>query len=149
MQSLRARWYPLVLVALGLAAYANSLQGGHFILDDESSIQGNFEIHQILPLWRKAELSSSPAVTNRPVVRLSLALNYAWGQYEFVGYRLVNVCIHLLCGLALYGVGRRALLSPAFAGRYDGIARELALAIALIWLVHPLNTQCVNHTIQR
>ena len=149
MQSLRARWQPLVLVVLSFMAYANSLQGGYFILDDESSILGNFDIHQIFPLWREAERSSSPAVTNRPVLRLSLALNYAWDQYEFAGYRLVNIGIHLLCGLALYAVGRRALLSPVFAERYNGIARELALAIALIWLVHPLNTQCVNHTIQR
>lgn len=144
-----SRWYPLILAVIVCSVYANSLQGGHFILDDQPSILDNFDIRQILPLWRGPEFVSNPAVNNRPVVRLSLALNYAWGEFDIRGYRLFNLGIHLLCGLTLYGVVRRALLSAVFARRYSAVAADLAFAAALIWLVHPLQTQCVNHTIQR
>ena len=149
MERSLSRWYPLVLAVIVVGVYANSLQGGHFILDDEPSILKNLDIHQILPLWRAPEVVSNPAVNNRPVVRLSLALNYAWGEFDIRGYRLFNLGIHLLCGLTLYGVVRHALRSAAFARRYDAVASDLAFAVALIWLVHPLQTQCVNHTIQR
>ena len=78
--------YILVLIAVGLAVYANSLQGGHFIFDDESSIVNNFDIRQIWPLWRDADRITNPPVNNRPVVRLSLALNYALGELDVRGY---------------------------------------------------------------
>jgi tetratricopeptide (TPR) repeat protein len=141
--------YLLALLVVGLGTYANSLQGGYFILDDEPSIESNFDIRQILPLWREADRTSNPPVNNRPVVRLSLALNYAYGEFQVRGYRAVNLGVHLFCALLLFIVVRNTLLSSAFAGRYLTTAEGLAFAIALIWLVHPLQTQCVNHTIQR
>ena len=141
--------YILVLIAVGLAVYANSLQGGHFILDDESSIVNNFDIRQIWPLWRDADRTTNPPVNNRPVVRLSLALNYALGELDVRGYRLFNLVVHICCAVALFAVMRVALRSWRLADRYGEVADGLACAVALIWLVHPLQTQVVNHTIQR
>ena len=149
MERTLTRWYPLALLLIGLGVYANSLQGGHFILDDEPSITANFDIRQILPLWRDPDRTTNAPVNNRPVVRLSLALNYAWGELNIRGYRLFNLGIHLLCGVVLFAVVRRALLSPVCVDRYRTTAGGLAFAVAAIWLVHPLQTQCVNHTIQR
>ena len=141
--------YLLALLVVGLGTYANSLQGGLFILDDEPSIESNFDIRQILPLWREADRTSNPPVNNRPVVRLSLALNYAYGEFQVRGYRAVNLGVHLFCALLLFIVVRNTLLSSAFAGRYLTTAEGLAFAIALIWLVHPLQTECLNHTFER
>ena len=145
----RAGAYILVLIAVGLAVYANSLQGGHFILDDEPSIVNNYDIREIWPLWRDADLTSNPPVNNRPVVRLSLALNYAVGELDIYGYRLFNLVIHLCCAIALFAVVREALYSRRLVGRYGEVADGLACAVVMIWLVHPLQTQVVNHTIQR
>ena len=139
----------LALVLVGLVCYANSLQGGHFILDDEPSIEANFDIQEIWPLWRSADQTANPPVNNRPVVRLSLALNYAFGELSIRGYRIFNIAVHILCALVLFMVVRNALRSRIFADDQVAAAAGLAFAIAMIWLVHPLQTQCVNHTIQR
>ena len=42
-----------------------------------------------------------------------------------------------------------SLKRPALTGRYGGAATPLALGIALIWLVHPLQTQSVTYLVQR
>jgi hypothetical protein len=57
--------------------------------------------------------------------------------------------VHVVTTLLLYGVVRRTLLLPSFGNRYDKNAATLALTIALIWTVHPLNTQAVTYIIQR
>ena len=43
-----------------------------------------------------------------------------------------------MCGLALFGIARRV-----------AAVRARAFAIALIWTVHPLNTEAVNYVTQR
>ena len=39
------------------------------------------------------------ALTGRPVVSLTFALNYAIGGLNVTGYRVVNIALHILCGL--------------------------------------------------
>ena len=40
----------------------------------------------------------------RPLVLLSLALNYAWSGYEPHSYHWFNIGIHALCSLLLWGI---------------------------------------------
>jgi len=40
---------------------------------------------------------------SRLLTSFTLALNYAVGELNVVGYHIVNIAIHLLCGLAFYG----------------------------------------------
>ena len=65
------------------------------------------------------------------------------------GYHVVNLVIHILGALVLYGVVRRTLLCASLRQRYGDEARWLALAVALIWVVHPLQTESVTYLIQR
>ena len=74
----------------------------------------------------------------RPAVNVSFALNYALGGREVTGYHVANITIHLLCGLAVFGIARRA--QPDV---------NAAFAIALVWTVHPLNSEAVNYVTQR
>ena len=67
----------------------------------------------------------------------------------FWGYHVVNLAIHILGALVLYGVVRRTLLCASLRQRYGDEARWLALAVALIWVVHPLQTESVTYLIQR
>ncbi len=85
----------------------------------------------------------------RPVVFLSLSLNYALGAFDVRGYHVVNLLVHLVAGLTLFGIVRRTLCLPLLACKYGTRANVLAFAIALLWLVHPLQTQAVTYTIQR
>ncbi|MCG3150451.1 MAG: hypothetical protein PCFJNLEI_03937 [Verrucomicrobiae bacterium] len=127
------KWAPfLAIVGLGLVAFHNTFQIP-FVLDDVRSIPENPRIRSLWPL------SDVLLGTSRPLVQLSLALNYAIGGESVVGYHIFNLTIHLLTALTLFGLLRR--LWPERAG--------LALAVALLWEVHPLVTQPVNYVIQR
>jgi protein O-mannosyl-transferase len=84
-------------------------------------------------------------VGGRPILNLSLAANYAVGGLSVGGYHAANLAIHVLAGLALFGIVRRTL-----AGRGDrGAATTVAFAAALLWTLHPLQTESVTYIIQR
>jgi tetratricopeptide (TPR) repeat protein len=130
-----SRWsIVLVLVAATLAAYANSLSGV-FLFDDGAVILQNPAVTTLQPL--REYLSQS-----RGLVTLSFALNYAAGGASPWGYHLVNLGIHLAAGLVLF-----TLLERTLSAHQQG--RLLAGAIALLWLVHPLQTESVTYVVQR
>lgn len=129
----------LILIAL---AWANSLRGV-FLLDDLVHIVGNPKIRQLWPIWECLGDSA------RPLVDISLALNFAFGRLDPIGYHVVNLLIHLSTGLALFGLTRRTLRTPRLADKMGGAADSIAFAVALLWLVHPLTTQAVTYVIQR
>jgi hypothetical protein len=139
----------LIIICVGLYAYHNSLRGP-FVFDDLVAIPNNPTIRQLWPPWRAlSPPQANNTVSGRPVVNLSLAVNYALGGLNVSGYHVVNLAIHILCALVLYGVVRRTLLCPSLRERYGAEARWLALAVALIWVVHPLQTESVTYLIQR
>ncbi len=76
--------------------------------------------------------------TTRPLVQLSFALNWAAGGANVVGYHAVNFAVHVLAALLLYGIAVRTLGTTG-----------PALAIALVWAVHPLATESVTYVVQR
>jgi Flp pilus assembly protein TadD len=139
---------PVLLIGAALYAYDGSLRG-QFILDDLSSIPGNPSIRRLWPLWDAMSAPPDATTRSRPVVNLSLALNYALGGLDVRGYHAFNLAVHILAGLALYGIVRRTLLRPALRERYGHEAPWLALAVALIWVVHPLQTESVTYVVQR
>ncbi len=136
------RFIPLFLVLAGLLAYHNMFQNA-FIFDDGPHIVRYERIRQLWPPWGILTHSS------RPLVHLSLAINYALGGLNPWGYHLFNLLIHILAALALYGIVRRTLLTPALRSKWAGPAPWLAALVAAIWLVHPLQTESVTYTIQR
>ena len=141
---------PLVVVAAGLLAYHNSFTGP-FIFDDLPSIPENPTIRHLWPIWQPLSPPQTGGITveGRPVINLSLAINYALGGYDVRGYHVLNLTIHILAGLTLFGVVRRTLLQPRLRERFGGVANELALAVAVLWTVHPLQTESVTYIVQR
>jgi tetratricopeptide (TPR) repeat protein len=131
-----------LLVLASLAAYGNSLTKD-FVLDDLAWISANEQIA------RPADYMRSPIGTGRPIIALSLLLNYYAGGLDVVGYHALNVTIHLLAALTLFGILRRTLLLPRWPANYLDRATDLAFAVALLWIVHPLQTQSVTYVIQR
>lgn len=142
-------WLPALLIVItGLAVYANAWHGP-FLLDDQRTIIENTSIRDLGSVGAVLHPPPQFPVTGRPLVNLSLALNYAWGGYAVEGYHLWNLAVHLLAGLALFGLLRRTLdrTLPALPG---GATAVWPAAIgALIWVVHPLNTETVNYVTQR
>ncbi|MGA9837154.1 MAG: tetratricopeptide repeat protein [Gemmatimonadaceae bacterium] len=156
-------WWVVGLILLTtLVAYSSDLNGP-FVLDDTAAIQDNPTIRT---LWPPAGTMALPtkgsAVAGRPVVSYTLALNYAvnrWlgvdqradpdGPHKTVGYHVVNVMLHLLCGLLLFGVVRRTAGSGAFDDRWRASADGIAGAVAAVWLLLPIQTEAVDYVIQR
>ncbi len=138
-------WLPAATIAVaGVLAYANSFQG-QFVFDDHNSIE-NASLHQLWPPWPAL---FAPENVHRPLVSLSLAINYAISGYQVWSYHLVNLLIHLAAAAALFGIVRRTLLSDRLRARFAARADALALAVALVWMIHPLQTQAVTYIIQR
>ncbi len=134
----------LILVATGFCIYANTLQSP-FVFDDRPSILENPFIEALWPLSRSFGAPPGAGSSGRPLVSFSLALNYAIGGREVLGYHLFNIGTLVLGALALLGVCRRALLRSDCAESALG----LALTIALLWMVHPLQTDTLNHVVYR
>jgi tetratricopeptide (TPR) repeat protein len=156
----------LLLVLAVVVTYAGSM-GGAFVFDDIPAILENPTLRHPGDV---AGLVSAPGdqagtVGGRPVLNLSLALNYALGGTAPWGYHALNILIHAGGALLLYGILRRTLdggsssRPVASSGPGDSLAwrspwsgREaqgLAFLAALLWAVHPLQTEGVTYVIQR
>ncbi len=141
-------WRAGCIVLAGIFAYSNSLSGP-FIFDDLSSIIENRHIREWWRLGSTLFPEREAPTAGRPLVNLSFALNYAMGGLGVFGYHLVNIAVHLLSALVVFGIVRRTLELPALKGRFAGWSANLGLAAALLWMLHPLNTEAVNYLTQR
>ncbi len=137
-----------LLVLAGCAAYQTAF-GGAFVFDDHSAIINNPHVRTLWPLSYAAGAPPNTPLAGRPVVSLSFAVNFAISGGATWSYHALNVAIHVLAGLTLYGVMRRALLTPRWRERFGSSADGIALCVALIWLVHPLQTESVTYIVQR
>lgn len=142
------RLAPLLLVVAGIVAYHNAL-GGPFVLDDFTAIPNNESIRTLWPPWNALSPPAHSPVTGRPIVNLSLAFNYALGGLDATSYHVVNIAIHVLAALLVFGIVRRTLTAPKLSEQYRDAASGISTAVALLWVVHPLATESVDYTIQR
>jgi len=138
----------LLVVLAAIAVYANSLTGP-FVFDDVAAIKENPSIAQLWPLWSVLQPPSHLTVSARPVANLTLAINHAIDGVRPQGYHALNLLIHAGAGLVLFGVIGRTLRKPALAPRFGAAAELLALTVAVLWVVHPLQTEAVTYVVQR
>jgi hypothetical protein len=144
--SLRAPQAAVFVAVLTCVAFLNSF-GGFFVYDDVHEIQRNPAMERLAPLWNAMFVGNKlPA---RPLPYLTFAIDHAlWGTRPF-GYHITNLLVHVIAGLALFDLVRLTLLSPRLRGRWGDRAVPLAMVIAMIWAVHPLQTQAVTYVYQR
>ena len=136
-------WPGCLLAVIGVALYAGTLNAP-FIFDDSVAIVDNASIRGWNPTQVLAPARNTPTA-GRPVVNLTLAANYAIGGLDVRGYHAVNIAIHVCCALLLYGIVRRTLCPVTPCLRPEATA----FLSALLWLVHPLQTECVAYVTQR
>jgi len=130
----------ILITFFGLLAYANSFQAS-FHFDDLPPIVENPVIQ---------DLSNLPRILNesRGLVTATFALNYAAGGLYVLGYHLFNVSLHLLNAILVYFIlfftlnQQQQLESNVFAQR-------IAAFTAMIFIVHPIQTQAVTYIVQR
>ncbi len=127
------------MVAFGVFAYGNSFYGV-FILDDFSSIVNRPDIGDLWP----------PRLGLRFIVDLTFKFNYLAGGLKSADYHAVNLLIHILSGLAVYGIIRRTLSLPSLSRKWtEEETLWISLSASVIWLVHPLQTESVTYICQR
>jgi len=139
------RFAPALLALCVLGLWSTSLRGP-FVFDDLPGIVHNPHIESLTPLSRALSAPPGTGASGRPLVALTLALNYALGGREPLGYHAFNVLVHLASALLLLHVVRCAL-------ELRGVEARTALAcgfgLALVWSTHPLHSATLNHVIQR
>jgi tetratricopeptide (TPR) repeat protein len=136
------------LIAAGLIAFSGAVSLP-FVFDDHGSIVENPYITQLSRPLEALRAPVQSAFAGRPVVSLTLAINHAIAGLDSRAFHAWNIGVHLLCGLLLFSILRHTLRMPQLAARYGAAADSLAFACALIWLVHPLQTEVVDYVTQR
>ncbi|MDE3083942.1 MAG: tetratricopeptide repeat protein, partial [Verrucomicrobiota bacterium] len=151
------------LIALAIViVYANSFSAP-FTFDDVPTIPGNATIRNFWDALHPPH-NGSPA-DGRPIINLSLALNYKLSGLRVWSYHLFNVLIHAGATLALFGIVRRTLGKLDVRDQRSDVRKQKpeaknnptsdighltsAFCIALLWAVHPLQTESVTYIAQR
>ena len=139
----------VTLVLATIAVYLPSLDAP-FLFDDYPAVVDNPTIRDLSDLGRAlSPPEHGSGVIGRPLVNLSLAVNHALGGLEVRGYHGMNLLLHALAALTLWGVLRRTLELPVLRAQFGSRAEWLAWVAALLWAVHPLQTESVVCIIQR
>jgi tetratricopeptide (TPR) repeat protein len=130
--------YVFLITALGLAVYANSLNG-EFLWDDDYLIKQNIYIKnpaRISKLFTEQIGAGSgvPSNSYRPLQMLTYMLDYSLWKLNVRGYHLVNMLLHILAALSLFW-----LINLLFKDRL------LALGASLFFIAHPIQTEAVSY----
>ena len=146
-------WFAFILIGLGVLVIYSNISKSPFVFDDLSSIVENKTIKDL------SNFSSlSKLLKPRAIVDFTFALNYRVGKLNVFGYHLVNVLIHILNGFLVYLLvvailkqlpGSSGFSNPSISRSADFSISATSLFAALIFVVHPIQTQAVTYTVQR
>ena len=125
-------WLIALLLAAVLAAYGNAL-GGAFQFDDYRVIVLNPSVQTLAAWW-----TDMPGI--RPLLKLSYTLNQISGA-SLAGFHLLNITIHAINGLLVFSLVQR-LVERVKPGTNN---TSLPLLAALVFSLHPINTEAVTY----
>ncbi|NJL59302.1 MAG: hypothetical protein HC887_06310 [Desulfobacteraceae bacterium] len=140
-------FFPFLIILTVVTVYRNTLQSP-FVFDDYGNIVYNEYIRiekisgeSLSGVWNAPHLSQ-----NRKISNLSFALNYVYGEYNVIGYHLVNIAIHICCGLLAAVFFSQTIRYSWLKTRYSSLSAWMA---ALIWAIHPIQINAVTYLVQR
>ena len=158
MNILKHRLLPFLVLIVALAATVLVYQpglSGPFLYDDKPNIIDNpsLEIGSIgMTGLKQAALSGFGGPLLRPLSMLSFAANlYVTGPDPYY-FKLTNLLIHLLNGVAVFVLAwllldiYRKLHRPQLT---ENGTKWIAIAVAALWLLHPFNLTGVLYVVQR
>jgi len=137
-----------VIVLAAMAVYSTSWSGV-FVGDDLEAIVKNGTLRRLWPIGPALvpPIAQGQTVGGRPALNLSLAINYAVSGLRVWSYHAVNLGIHVLAALILFGILRRTLRRRSAGESAASIV--FAGTVSLWWAVHPLQTEAVTYIVQR
>ena len=128
----------MLLAAVALV-YGNTLVN-QFAMDDELYIMRNAQVTD--PTLQRLFSPNPVSAVFRPVAFATLALNWALGGAEPLGYHLLNLVLHAGATWLLY------ILLQELLG-YFPEGKTVAFAAALLYAVHPIHTEAVAWAVGR
>ncbi len=132
----------LLFGTVGFLLYREVILSGPFLFDDFEYIVGNPMIKSLLYFTNITD--------PRYLGYLSFAVNYGLGGEDPFWFHLVNVIIHVMNALLVFGVVKAVLtLSSSTGERTADGHSAVAFFAALVFLVHPVETQAVSYITQR
>jgi len=132
-----------VIAAMVLIAYANSFTAS-FHFDDNPSIIENARIRHVT-----GDNIYNLLLSSRPVVYLSIMLNYQLSGLNVIGWHIFNIGTHIINSIFVYLLILWTLTLPSFGKTYSEKATWMALFGALLFGVHPIQTESVTYIISR
>jgi len=164
------KWKIFLLIAvISTAVYANSFHNS-FHFDDQHYIVENpyiQDLSNIPSFFLSPQHSSFEKVFTshyRPLLVTSYAVNYAIGGLNPAGYHIVNLLFHTGSAFLLYLILQAVLLknsqpeivSGSLVKEFPNQLRDdrnssfvLSIAAALVFSVHPFNSEVVNYITAR
>lgn len=146
-----AAYAALLVLGVSFLAYANTLDAG-FHFDDEHHIVANPYLRSAeyaSRYWHRADYFSALPGHHmyRPLVLWTFFLNYHWGGYEPLFWRLTAIALHGICAVGVL------LTFLVVAGRWEQrpVRARLggALVAALFFALHPVFTETVDYASAR
>ena len=141
----------IVLVVVAWIAYAGSLHNS-LTFDDVTFSAGNrtwdLSLTSIAQYFNSDAWASAGKETGlyRPLFLLEVVLETRFFGDWYVGHHIVNVLLHSLVTIALFGLIRYLLLAT---GNMTRLSTYAALFATLVFAVHPLHTEVVNSIFNR
>lgn len=145
------------LALLVLLIYSNTFHAA-WQFDDKPNIVNNTYLH-LKDLNAESLLQAfftnprDPSKTGRrlyrPIPCLTFALNWYFGAENVIGYHAVNLVIHHLTAFFLFLTILNLFQAPNLNDKSGKDAYATALLAAVIWAVHPIQTQAVTYIVQR
>lgn len=141
---------PVVLIGAVLVLYYQTLQSP-FLFDDYDNIlkNSNIKIDSLNLESVGHVLRANQPTSNRNLAYLTFALNYYWGQDNPASYHVVNIVIHLACGVLVGLLFYQILTTGWLKDIYHKHTLLIAWTGALIWATHPIQINAVNYIVQR
>jgi len=137
-----------VVIVSSILAYSNTFSVP-FLFDDKINIVENRSIHQLWPPWYSFNIPIDTGIVGRPVINFSFAVNYAISGGKVWSYHLLNLIIHILSALTLMALIRRTISTMDNERQYFDSTLLFSFVCALLWALHPVQTQAVTYVSQR
>ena len=152
-------WGNLLIVLISFHCIAFSVYGPslryEMIFDDYPSIEKNRSVHSLTPLFG-SKTRGGPLFPDqgnpfsaRPLVNLSIAVNYHFSGIDPYWYRVCNVMIHVWSAVLIWLIVRETLRLPFFGSRMGSTGGWVSYFGALIWMLHPVHNETVIYLTQR
>ncbi|MCX7562349.1 hypothetical protein OS176_02125 [Xanthomonadaceae bacterium XH05] len=138
----------LACAFLACSVFLPGLSGG-FIFDDTPNIVTNYLLHvtSLHPFdLIQASLSFHAGGGSRPLAMLTFALDHWRAGLDPQAFKTTSLVVHAITTAVLAVFLRKLLLLAAWSPRRAAFA---ALALALLWAVHPLQVSSVLYVVQR